>query len=112
MQVSKWGNSLAVRLPAVAPSVCPFGCHLTSKRRKKKRSIVQKALILRPCVMPFAKLLYAAGPHLLRDDSTSQSPDPILKALYLHHNHIGIVSAVRHCSHTLKGAKEMHREFS
>ena len=58
------------------------------------------------------KLLYGAGPHLVRDDSTSQSPDPILKALYLHHNHIGIVSAVRHCSHTLKGAKEMHSEFS
>jgi hypothetical protein len=58
------------------------------------------------------KLLYGAGPRLLLDDSTSQSPDPILKALYLHHNHTGIVSAVRHCSHTLKGAKEMHREFS
>src|SRR6266404_9418296 len=43
---------------------------------------------------------------------TSQSPDPILKPLYLRHNQIGVVSAVRHCSHTLKGAKEMNREFS
>jgi hypothetical protein len=34
------------------------------------------------------------------------------KFTYLHRNQIGVVSTVRHGSHTLKGAKEMHSEFS
>src|SRR6266853_4458399 len=42
----------------------------------------------------------------------SHSADPIFQALYLHRHQVGVISGVRHRSHTLKSTEEMHGKFS
>src|SRR5260370_12007817 len=44
--------------------------------------------------------------------SVSQRVDPILKAPHFHHHDLGVVGAMRHGSHPLKGGEEMHCKFT
>src|SRR5260370_8592594 len=64
----------------------------------------------------FPPLLSALTRQLLRDlllrRFVSQRVDPILKALHFHHHHLGVVGAMRHGSHPLKGGEEMHCKFT
>lgn len=71
---------------------------------------LEPALAIRTCIqrgLPF-KLLVVPVLNLFPHNPVSQSGDPIFKPLHFHRHHIGVVSAVRHCSHTLKRAEEMH----
>src|SRR5712671_6463619 len=44
--------------------------------------------------------------------SVSQRVNPILKAPHFHHHDLGVVGAMRHGSHPLKGGEEMHCKFT
>src|SRR5712664_3277362 len=61
-------------------------------------------------------LLPTSTRQLLRDllprRFVSQRDDPILKAPHSLHHHLGVVGAMRHGSHPLKGGEEMHRKFT